>query len=66
MKERLKNILHPAIFTAMGSGLGLAYYQFIGCPTGTCPITSSVWSTMVYTGLIGLLVSRVVRESGKS
>ena len=66
MKEKLKKIAHPAIFTAIGSGLGLAYYHFLGCPTGTCPITSSPMSTMVYTGLIGLLVSRVLRESKQS
>lgn len=66
MKGFLKKCIQPTVFTALGSAMGLAYYQFIGCPTGTCPITSSVWSTMVYTGLIGLLVSRVVSESRKA
>ena len=62
----LKNILQPLLFTLTGSGLGLVYYQNFSCPTGSCPITSSAMSTMVYTGLIGLLVSYVMRESKKT
>ena len=38
---------------------GLAYYYFIGCATGSCPITSNPVSSMVYMGLIGWLLSSV-------
>lgn len=61
-----KKLAHSLLFSLLGSGAGLAYYTFVGCPTGTCPITSSAASTMVYTGLIGLLLSRVVREARDS
>lgn len=63
MKQKLLNILHPVIFTTIGCALGFAYYTYVGCPTGSCPITSSLYSTMAYTGLIGLLVSYVLRQS---
>ena len=42
--KHLKKLLHPLIFTLLGSGLGLVYYQNFACPTGTCPITSSAMS----------------------
>lgn len=40
---------------ALGIAAGYAYYAFIGCATGTCPITSNPWSSMAYGGLIGAL-----------
>ena len=57
MKERLKKWLRPVLFTVVGALVGLAYYALVGCSTGSCAITSSPVNTMVYTGLIGLLLS---------
>jgi len=65
MKEKLKALMQPALFALGGALAGLGYYTFAPCPTGTCPITSSPWSTMVYTGLIGLLISYTIREITK-
>jgi hypothetical protein len=33
---------------AAGAAAGAAYAYFIRCHTGTCPITSSVWSASLY------------------
>lgn len=33
---------------AVGAAMGAAYAYFIGCHTGTCPITSSVWTASLY------------------
>ena len=41
----------------LGGILGFAYYYFIGCRTGTCPITSSPWISTFYGGLIGLIIA---------
>ena len=57
MKEKMKRWLRPALFAAGGALVGLAYYLVVGCPTGSCAITSNPINTMVYTGLIGLLLS---------
>lgn len=60
MKKWMKRWLLALLFTAGGALAGLAYYTFVGCPTGTCPITSSPASTMLYTGMIGWLISYVI------
>lgn len=57
MKEILKKWKRPILFTVGGALVGLAYYALVGCSTGTCAITSNPLNTMVYTGLIGLLLS---------
>ena len=59
MKEKAKKWMRPALFTIGGAMAGLAYYYFIGCATGSCPITSNPVSSMVYMGLIGWLLSSV-------
>ena len=61
----MKKILVSLIFTLLGAFAGYLYYTYYPCPTGTCVITSSVWSTMVYTGMIGFLVSYVFHQVKK-
>lgn len=53
MKEKIKKWLKPVLFTAGGALVGLAYYYFVGCPTGACPLTSNPFITMAYMGFIG-------------
>ena len=48
MKEKIKKWLKPVLFTAGGALVGLAYYYFVGCPTGACPLTSNPFITMAY------------------
>ncbi len=42
----------PAILGAAG---GYLYYSFVGCVTGTCPITSNPWLSTGYGALVGLI-----------
>lgn len=56
-KELWKKVRRPLAFTVGGALAGLAYYALAGCPTGSCAITANPFNTMVYTGLIGLLLS---------
>ncbi len=35
---------------------GYAYYHFVGCVTGTCPITSNPYRMMIYGAIIGYLL----------
>ena len=51
-------ILQP-LFTAGGALVGLAYYYFVRCPTGACPLTSNPFITMAYMGFIGWLLSGI-------
>jgi hypothetical protein len=48
----------------IGGTAGYAYYYFIGCVSGTCPITSNPWISTTYGALLGFLMlpSRKKRE----
>lgn len=59
MKKNMKKWLKPTLFIAGGAMIGLAYYYFIGCSSGTCPLTSHPLVTMVYMGLVGWLLSGI-------
>ena len=59
MKVSLKNWLIPLLFTVGGALVGLAYYYFVGCATGSCAITSNPINSMLYMGLMGWLLSGV-------
>ncbi|MEK7263799.1 MAG: DUF6132 family protein [Bacteroidota bacterium] len=39
----------------IGAAGGYLYYKFIGCTTGSCPITSNPFSSMLYGAFIGFL-----------
>ena len=32
----------------VGGGLGFAFYKFVGCSTGTCPLTSNPYISTTY------------------
>ena len=62
---KIRKWIRHALFTLGGALAGLAYYYFIGCASGSCPITSSPFSSMLYMGLIGWLISGIFsRECG--
>ena len=50
-----KNVLKIIGILAGGIG-GFAYYHFVGCTSGTCPITSNPYISIVYGALMGYLV----------
>jgi hypothetical protein len=62
--ERMMSITKPNLWTwtkrllpvALGAAGGYAYYYFIGCVSGTCPITSNPWISTAYGGLLGFFI----------
>ena len=40
----------------IGATAGYAYYYFVGCASGTCPITSNPWISTAYGALLGLFI----------
>ncbi len=44
-----------------GGGLGFAYYKFIGCASGACPLTSHPVISTLYGVLVGALIASGVR-----
>lgn len=37
----------------IGGGIGFLYYWFIGCNTGTCPLTSNPYNSIVIGSIMG-------------
>ena len=62
MKRKLTKKLYTLAFILGGTLTGLAYYYIAGCRGGSCPITANPFGTMVYTGLIGWLLSFIFRK----
>lgn len=48
--------LKLGVFVALGALGGFAYYAFIGCANGTCPITSNPYISTGYGALIGAVL----------
>ncbi|HTN52698.1 MAG TPA: DUF6132 family protein [Anaeromyxobacter sp.] len=54
--------LRAAAAGLLGAAAGGAYAHFIGCRTGTCPLTSSVWRASLYGLAVGALIGWPVRR----
>ncbi len=53
-------ILKTVLGVLVGGLLGFTYYKLVGCSTGSCPITSSPYSSTLYGAVMGLLLSASV------
>jgi hypothetical protein len=53
-KKRMAFIGLGAVF---GAAVGYLVYRFVGCRTGTCPITRSPYLSMLFGALLGGLIS---------
>ena len=62
MNNILKKCLRPALFVAGGMLVGFLYYQFIGCASGSCSITSNPIMSTLYMGVVGGLLSVVFKR----
>ena len=51
----LRMILGPLI----GAVVGFAYYKFIGCASGACPITSNPWVSTIYGAVMGFMIVNI-------
>ncbi len=49
--------LRLLIGAVVGGALGFAYYKFVGCSTGTCPLTSNPFISTIYGMAVGALLA---------
>ncbi len=51
--------MNPILKSILGAGVGVAVgfalYRFVGCKTGTCPINSNPWISMMVWGIVGFM-----------
>lgn len=64
MKKLLKNNfwIAGAVFGAAG---GYLYWKYIGCMSGTCPITSKPMNSMIYFSIMGGLLFSTLQAKKK-
>lgn len=51
------NFWRPLLGVLAGGIAGFLYYHFVGCSSGSCFITSHSYSTIIFGGLAGYLIS---------
>lgn len=54
-------ILRIILGVLVGGELGFAYYKFVGCSTGTCPLTSNPVISTIYGAVLGVLLATSFR-----
>ncbi len=60
----LKHWLKIAGFIVGAIG-GYLYYYYVGCLSGTCPITSNPWRMTIYGSILGLLLFDLFKKEPK-
>jgi hypothetical protein len=55
-----RNFWRPFLGILIGGIAGFFYYYFIGCKTGSCPITSHSYSTVIVGGIMGYLITGIL------
>ena len=56
-------LLKTILGTAVGATVGFLIYRFIGCRTGTCPLNSNPWISMIVWGAVGFLIASTKSSS---
>jgi hypothetical protein len=47
----------PFLGITLGGLAGFMYFYFVGCRSGSCPITGSAWSSVIVGGLFGFFIT---------
>ncbi len=50
------------VFALAGAIAGYAYYHFVGCATGTCPITGNPYMSTAYGSLMGYTLGMIKED----
>lgn len=62
MKDKIRNNIITITASIAGMAGGFLYWEYIGCATGTCPLTSSWKIMLIYGGVIGGLLGNMIQD----
>ena len=62
MKEFIKKYILRITGIIVGACGGFAWYYFVGCTSGTCPITSNPFISILWGALMGYLVADMFKK----
>ena len=65
LKSFIKAHFRKTIGVFSGSIVGFLYYYFVGCASGTCPISSNPYISVIYGGLMGYLFVDAFKKKDK-
>jgi len=51
-----KKFSMPALGITIGGAMGWAYWYWVGCESGACPITSHPLNSSLYGAVVGVLL----------
>lgn len=60
--ELLKSKRIQLLFTVLGLIGGLAYWKFIGCNSGTCPLTSNWHTSAIFGAFAGYFLGDGIHD----
>lgn len=63
MKKWFNNNLLYFIGAALGAVAGFMYWKFVGCSSGTCPITSNPVNSSLYGAMMGALLLSLFKKT---
>ena len=63
MINSIKKYRLTIIGIVIGAILGYLYYYFIGCSSGTCPLTSKPINSTIYGAVMGGLLLNLLKKS---
>jgi hypothetical protein len=62
MKQFLYNHRYLFVIMLLGMTGGYFYWRFIGCTSGSCPITSNWYSSVAVGGIFGYLAGDTLND----
>lgn len=54
--SEIRKLARRVLPVVVGAAGGYAYYHFIGCTSGACPISSNPYISTAYGGILGALL----------